>query len=488
MYAAAAVSNAEPDAVEPEPSADAEPSAEAKPSADPEPVKVAEAPPAPPTGATLPKSVTHFGLNSIALLIVLGTMYALRTKLLKADPVFVLCCAVAVPVVVLDVLVLNVHKRSTTGIDWDRAFTPSLERVILKVAGLLLTLAPFAAAYSCFPEYAGAFYNPFYNLLLRFWPGLVASSILYIVIVDGHMREPKDTLWRLGRLLMGKWEEGNRWELGNHYRGWLVKAFFFPLMFVWLNNSTFKVVNFDLSNANWNNLAGYDFLYDFIFFIDLLFTTVGYALCFRPIDTHIRTAEPTFLGWGVALFCYEPFFSMLFEKQYVKYGGVGFGNWLSQHPMVRQGWGLSILLLITIYVLATVAFGVRFSNLTHRGILTNGPYRFTKHPAYVSKNASWWLVSVPFILMPADGVFGALRRCLLLGCVNFVYFMRARTEERHLSRDPTYVAYALWMNEHGALRFLNRIRILGWRVFQYKPPPLWQAPQAGSEEAAKPYL
>ena len=458
MYAAAPVSNAEPP---------------------PEP------PPAPPAGATLPKSVTHFGLNSIALLIVLGTMYALRTKLLKADPVFVLCAAVAIPVVVLDVLVLNVHKRSTTGIDWDRAFSPSLERVILKVAGLLLTLLPFAAAYACFPEYQAAFYNPFYNLLLRFWPGLTAASILYIVVVDGHMREPKDALWRLGRLLMGKWEEGNKQELANHYRGWLVKAFFFPLMFVWLNGSTFKVVNFDLTNAHWDNLAGYDFLYDFIFFIDLLFTTVGYALCFRPIDTHIRTAEPTFLGWGVALFCYEPFFSMLFEKQYVKYGGLGFGNWLSVHPMVRQGWGLCILLLITIYVLATVAFGVRFSNLTHRGILTNGPYRFTKHPAYVSKNASWWLVSVPFILM-ADGVFGALKRCLLLGCVNFVYFMRARTEEKHLSRDPTYVAYALWMNEHGALRFLNRI--LGWRVFQYKPPPFPLPPLAGSEEAGKPYL
>ena len=452
-----------------------------------EPVQAAAAPPPPVAGAILPKSVTHFGLNSIALFIVLGTMYLLRAKILKADPVFALCAAVAVPVVVLDVLVLNVHKRSTTGIDWDRPFAPSLERVILKVAGLLLTLVPFATAYASFPEYAGAFYTPFYNLLLRFWPGLVASSILYIVVVDGHMLDPKDALWRLGRLLMGKWEAGNKQELPNHYRGWLVKAFFFPLMFVWLNNSTFKVVNFDLSNANLNNLATYDFLYDFIFFIDLLFTTVGYALCFRPIDTHIRTAEPTFLGWGVALFCYEPFFSMLFERQYVKYGGVGFGNWLSHNPYVRQGWGASILLLITIYVLATVAFGVRFSNLTHRGILTNGPFRYTKHPAYVSKNASWWLVSVPFILQ-ADGIFGALKRSLLLGCVNFIYFMRARTEERHLSRDPTYVAYALWMNEHGTLRFLNRISIFGNRIFEYKPPPYEQPAQAGTPEAVQPYL
>jgi hypothetical protein len=46
-----------------------------------------------------------------------------------------------------------------------------------------------------------------------------------------------------------------------------------------------------------------------------------------------------------------------------------------------------------------------------------------------------------------------------------MYFMRAKTEERHLSRDPVYVQYALWMNEHGVLRFLNRIPGL-----KYKPP------------------
>ena len=38
-------------------------------------------------------------------------------------------------------------------------------------------------------------------------------------------------------------------------------------------------------------------------------------------------------------------------------------------------------------------FSFRFSNLTHRGIITSGPYRFTKHPSYVSKNIAWSFVS-----------------------------------------------------------------------------------------------
>lgn len=44
--------------------------------------------------------------------------------------------------------------------------------------------------------------------------------------------------------------------------------------------------------------------------------------------------------------------------------------------------------------------------------------------------------------------------------------MLARTEERHLSRDPQCVAYALWMNDHGALRALGC-----WFPFlRYRPP------------------
>jgi protein-S-isoprenylcysteine O-methyltransferase Ste14 len=459
-----------------------------------------------------PASVTHFGLSLIALAVVLAAMYALRIKLVTVrNPVMFLCAAVAVPVVMLDVLVLKVHLRDTTGLDWDKPFVPAWDRVFTKLVGFVVTLAPFAVAYWAFPEYNGSFYEPFYEIFRRSWLALIGATVLYFTIVDSHMREPKDAYWRLGsivlgtgreervtraetpyrgwfgRVIVGRWDGDGGAEIANHYRGWLVKAYFFPLMFVWLNNSTHNVVNYDLTLASWGNVRAYTFLYDFIFFIDLVFTTVGYALCFRPLDTHIRTAEPTMLGWAVALFCYEPFFSGLMEKQYVKYGGIGFDSWLNDYPTFRWVWAFGILLLITIYVLATITFGVRFSNLTHRGILTNGPYRFTKHPAYVSKNISWWMASVPFVVN--DDVPHAIKRCLLLGVVNFMYFMRAKTEERHLSRDPTYVAYALWMNEHGWLRFLRVIPI-----FRYDAPvplplpaPPYEAPRPAAVPLAEPH-
>jgi protein-S-isoprenylcysteine O-methyltransferase Ste14 len=421
--------------------------------------------PRPPATPRCPPSATNFGLNLIALAIVLGTMWILRSRAKPfGDEVLILCCAVAVPVIAMDILFLKVHRRASTGLDWDQTFAPDLGRVATKFLGLLMALAPFAIFYWMTPEYNGSFYDPLYHFLRRFALTFCVAAPLYIFIVDGQMRQPKDAYWQLGRVGLGKWRDARKPDIANLYRTWLVKAFFVPIMFVWLSNSTHNVVTFDLSTASWSNLRAYDFLYDFIFFIDLLFCTVGYAMSFRITDSHVRTAEPTMLGWAVALFCYPPFYNLM-SRQYVPYDATSFGRWLEPHPQLRWAWAIVVLVLITIYTLATIAFGVRFSNLTHRGILTNGPYRYTKHPAYVSKNISWWMVSVPFLLVDGNPL-ASLKRCIALGIINFMYFKRARTEERHLSRDPIYVAYAVWMNDHGVLRFLNRIPL-----FRYQPPP-----------------
>jgi protein-S-isoprenylcysteine O-methyltransferase Ste14 len=421
-----------------------------------------------------PPSVTSFGLNLIALGTLLATLYLLRrydAHLFAATEhhfssqkaMLILMGSLSVPVILIDVLVLGVHRRASTGLEWDKSKPPDLARVGTKLLGLAATLAPIAFTYWEFPEYQGSFYNPLYDTLRGFWAPLVIISVVYIWVVDGLMREPRDAYWQLGRLLLGRTSDVKGSEIANHFRGWLVKAYFFPLMFVWLHNSVHELINFDLTGAAWSNLRVYDFLYTLVFGVDLLFTTAGYALSMKVIDTHIRSAEPTMLGWAVALFCYQPFFSLM-DKQYVAYGGgPGFGAWLADWPTVRWVWAAVIIALLTIYSLATVAFGVRFSNLTHRGILTGGPYRFSKHPAYLSKNLSWWLISIPFLHAPP---IEAIRHSIALGCVNTIYFLRARTEERHLSRDPDYVAYALWMNEHGLLSFLGR-----WIPgLVYKPP------------------
>lgn len=412
-----------------------------------------------------PASVTHFGLCLVTLACAIGTGFWLHSRQLPLDDaVLVLCASVAVPMILLDLIVLRVHRRESTGLDWDRPWQPSIERTIIKLLGLGVTLAPFAFGYWCFNYYRDTLFDPAWDLFKRFGPWLAVLVPVYFFLVDSRLRQPRDTYWQLGRLAMGRTADLVPKEVINHYRGWLVKAFFFPFMFAWLRNSTRTLMGADLSAIHWGNMP-FDLGRDFLYFIDLLFCVVGYALSLRPIDTHIRTAEPTFLGWGVALWCYPPFFDRLFDHQYVPYEASHFGKILVGHPSLMAMCATAILTLVAIYAAATVTFGLRFSNLTHRGILTNGPYRWTKHPAYVTKNLSWWLTALPFVVV--DGhPWMAVKRCLMLLVVNFIYFMRAKTEERHLSRDPTYVAYGLWMNENGWLKFLNRIP--GMR---YVPPP-----------------
>jgi protein-S-isoprenylcysteine O-methyltransferase Ste14 len=110
-------------------------------------------------------------------------------------------------------------------------------------------------------------------------------------------------------------------------------------------------------------------------------------------------------------------------------------------------WGSGILFLVFVYVWSTAAFGLRFSNLTHRGIITHGPYRWTKHPAYLAKNLSWWMISVPFVA--GSGWLVAIQSCLMLAAVNLIYYLRAKSEERHLAADPVYRDYQAYIARHG---------------------------------------
>lgn len=108
-----------------------------------------------------------------------------------------------------------------------------------------------------------------------------------------------------------------------------------------------------------------------------------------------------------------------------------------------------------------MSFGTRFSNLTNRGIVVHGPYRFLKHPAYVAKNLSWWLISIPFV---AHGsIQENARACLLLGVMNLVYYLRAKTEERHLRADPAYRIYVRWIG-----RFSPFEKVLAKLTFRAK--------------------
>ena len=201
-----------------------------------------------------------------------------------------------------------------------------------------------------------------------------------------------------------------------------------------------------------------------MFVVDVQFATVGYLLTMKPLDAHIRTANPYLAGWVAALICYPPFI-LMGDNGPLDYhvGTADWAYWFEGHPTLLWLWGGLLVGLTGIYAWATVAFGLRFSNLTHRGILTHGPYSWTKHPAYVAKNAYWWLASMPF-LVTSGSIADFVRNTALMAVVSGVYYWRAKTEEKHLLSDPAYKDYAEWMDRNAPIpRLINAAkRRTGW--------------------------
>lgn len=417
-----------------------------------------------------PASATSTWINLIGMAALLGTLYGLHgSSLSVVDQTFLAIYALAMPILLLELYFLRVHRRDSTGLAWDRPWQPAPGRVLTKLAGLLLTLGAVAFLYWLFPEYHGNFYARFWDFLKRYGGWMLALAPLYFLFVDGWMRDPHDGYWHVGRLLFAP-REVDRKIVGDHARGWLIKGFFLPLMFIYLSGNLENISRWQPLSLESKFMAWFALFHILAFTVDLAFTCAGYILSFRLFDTHIRSAEPTLLGWVVAIACYQPFYSALGPNYFNYDDNMGWEQWTAGIPLLQVAWGSAILLLLWVYALATISFGCRFSNLTHRGILTNGPYRFTKHPAYLTKNLSWWLISIPFIA--SQGGLDAFRNCLILLALNLLYYLRARTEERHLSADPAYVAYALWMEEHGWMRWVGRLI----PVFRYRQPGSGELP------------
>ena len=237
-----------------------------------------------------------------------------------------------------------------------------------------------------------------------------------------------------------------------------MKAFFLPFMLGGVPGGFGAFVRGDLVASLASPVALAQLLIGFMFLVDMGLATVGYLLTFRPLDAQIRSANPYAAAWMPALICYPPFVLMS-DGGPLDYhpGTADWAWWLGGHPVAQGVTGAVLVALTSMYAWSTLAFGPRFSNLTNRGIVTHGPYAWTRHPAYLSKNLSWWLATLPWLSTgsPVD----AARATLLLAAVSGVYYWRATTEARHLRHDPPYVAYSEWVERNGPVpRFLAWLR------------------------------
>lgn len=207
---------------------------------------------------------------------------------------------------------------------------------------------------------------------------------------------------------------------------WCVKIFFVPYLVSWVINNAFHQFNisksftFDLATIN-------AWLVALFIFIDTTIFCFGYIFEFDFLKNKIKSVDPTLFGWLVCLWCYPPFntfsFSM-FDHKLIDIGHT-FPAWVLVITtcLITLLWG--------VFAWASVALGWKASNLTSRGIVKTGPYKYVRHPAYSAKLLVFYI----------QGIFlGHYFLGLLIG-FTIIYVLRAWTEERHLSSDPDYIEY-----------------------------------------------
>jgi len=366
--------------------------------------------------------------------------------------------AIGVPMIGWSLIVDKVHRNVSTGIDWSHnaPLAETLDISLTKLAGLWATWGLIAAFYAVGRWYWQGNYE--FAMWCFGWaaPVIFVASIPYVIWIDRKLIAPCDGAWALGAWLIGQGRDEEREAIFNHLRSWAVKGFFLAFMLSIVPGGFADLVRWNVTAALADPGALARFLISMMFVIDVAFATVGYMLTMRPLDAHIRTANPYAAAWMAALICYPPFI-LMGPGGPLDYhvAAAEWTWWFAGSPRWLAPWGVVLVALTAIYAWATVAFGLRFSNLTHRGILTHGPFAWTKHPAYWSKNAFWWIAGLPLLTTNGSWV-DAVRNTAIIAVVSGVYYWRAKTEERHLNADPAYRAYSEWIARNGLWARLKR--------------------------------
>ncbi|APR85221.1 GTP-binding protein EngA [Minicystis rosea] len=304
----------------------------------------------------------------------------------------------------------------------------------------------------------GAYYKPWFTVMPYIWKMYLWGGLPYVLLTRAlqhdELSDRKQAAFVVMKLarwvaahLGSKSREAPRFDRYDRSSilGLFVKLFFVPLMTVFfVDQFSHLVKNFGFllgdTRSGFSVKDFHNVSYTIVFSVDVGLAWCGYVVSSRWIKNGIFSAEPTALGWMVALASYPPF-NRFFGFYFSTPGENEFFKMTSANAVAVMA--VLSAVSFTVYTSATVMFGLRFSNLTHRGIITTGPYALVRHPAYAAKNFSWWCVMFPVCLYqlgqqktaaPLAGVVG-------LVALSFIYYMRARTEERHLRKDPEYRKY-----------------------------------------------
>lgn len=327
------------------------------------------------------------------------------------------------------------------------------ERCAIKWLGVMGSICGTLIFWWLFPLYHKPDYQPLFDLIPTAMILIAIMLIPYLLYTEWRLGEYNDYAWQIGSLLIGRHAELNKDILRDSVFSILVRAIFLPLNFCYVTSSIQNLRVNELGIFSDNFPLAHASLMSMIYMALIINIVPGYVISSRLINTHMRNIDRSLMGWMVTLICYPPLVSGVFG-QLLNYQPLGFENpfmepWIYffEHSTMLYVFASLIILMEIIHWWGESILGIRASNLTHRGVITNGIFRYTRHPIYVSKCIGWCLISVPF--MVGDNFEQNLRYTLLFGGVCLIYFLRSWVEEKLFADDPIYIEYALWVDKNG---------------------------------------
>jgi protein-S-isoprenylcysteine O-methyltransferase Ste14 len=156
----------------------------------------------------------------------------------------------------------------------------------------------------------------------------------------------------------------------------------------------------------------------------------GYCVENEKLGSKIKSIDSTRFGWIVTVICYAPLYAVVFYI--IPKGDQDLAFFKNETITVIVRVFIMLVILFKTWTIFTL--GSKSSNLTNRGIVTKGPYKWIRHPHYLAKMIVWWICLVP----------SALQHPWLTGGMVFwttIYVLRALTEELHLKKDADYKEY-----------------------------------------------
>lgn len=322
-------------------------------------------------------------------------------------------------------------------------------RVKSKVLVVLIQLIAIYLYAFTITQVGFASYATFINDLFLFSPYLIILIIFYVYFVDRRLLEPDDEYAKIGKMLNRKIPVDKK-ILKHFILKTLVKATFVPFMYTgFLGNLSLLLNTAWQFNADAISLL----LFNFGISIDMLIGIFGYLFSSAIINNKIIDTESNLLGWVFALLCYPPLFWIM-HKVNDQQDSLTWSDILPHDSLTFWIVFLVINLTWIVYWLATFEFGMTFSNLSYRRLIDKGVYRYTKHPAYISKNLYWWLYTLPFMGVAFISIEW-WKNILGLIFVSLIYYGRAKSEERHLMKFAEYRAYSYKIEKRGIFRWLK---------------------------------